>query len=406
MKRFIMLAAVIAVNSVIVFAAPEPAEKPDIPQTGVLINAVTRNMTDSKISFQLAEKGKALAPIVISENAGDATKLVAADLKKYLDQISGANFKIETGTGESGIVLGNQSEFPVPALNEALEIAHNFDGKEAYAIRTREKRVLLLGATDKGASHAAYRFLEELGCRWFFPDATDNWQVIPSTPDLKFNRDITDRPAFLSRSIWYAWYIFSDAGHPQSTPEKPRGAGSDYNDWLRRNTMGESLGVRIGHAYEAIAQQNAALLQELPEYLALVGGKRQGPQFELSNPGARKMIVDYAIKYFQDNPGEDMVSVDPADGDGTSQSLESAAMGTASDLAFGMANEVAIALQEAYPGQNKMVGILAYNWHSDPPPIELEPNVYVHLTMGFHGQWALTAANYRSINCLKSGPKK
>lgn len=49
------------------------------------------------------------------------------------------------------------------------------DGKEAFAIRTDENRVLLVGATDLAASHAVYRFLDELGCRWFFPDATGDW---------------------------------------------------------------------------------------------------------------------------------------------------------------------------------------------------------------------------------------
>ena len=358
-----------------------PIAKPDSTKTGVNITPITRNQSISKTTLQLAENGEAKLPIVISDKASGGTKAVAADLKKYLDQMSGADFQIKTGDGTSGIVLGNIKEFPVPALNKALEIKNNFDGKEAYAIRTRDKKVMILGATDKGVSHAAYRFLEEMGCRWFFPSATGNWEVIPETPDLKFAREITDRPAFLSRSIWYAWSLFSDAGHPI----KGRGAGSDYGDWLRHNAMAESLTVRIGHAYEAIAQQNADLLAKHPEYWALIGGKRSGPQFELSNPGARKMIVDYAIRYFKERPEEDMVSVDPADGGGTSESAESAKLGNASDLSFGMANEVAKALQKAYPGQNKMVGMLAYNWHSDPPPFALEPNVYIQLTMGFNG---------------------
>ena len=51
------------------------------------------------------------------------------------------------------------------------------------------------------------------------------------------------------------------------------------------------------------------------------------------------------------------------------------------DAIFGMANEVAQMLQQEFPG--KMVGLYAYNWHSDPPSFELEPNVYVQLTMGF-----------------------
>ncbi len=351
--------------------------------SGVQISPITRNSSAGKTPLLLAKNGKALLPIVLSAKASDATKAVAKELAESLKRISGASFEIQTGDGSYGLVLGNIQEFPVPALAKALEIFHGFDGKEAYAIRTRPGRLLLLGATDSGVSHAAYRLLAELGCRWFFPNK--NWEIVPQTSELKFARDITDRPTFLDRRIWYAWGIFNDAGHPESTPERPRSAGGDYSDWARRNSMGGSFVSNTGHAYEAIAHENAAEFQKHPEYLALVGGKRQGPQFELSNPGLRKLVVDWAIDYFKKNPNADMVSVDPADGGGVSESEESKKLGTASDLAFGLANEVAVALQKAYPGQNKMVGLYAYNWHSDPPPFALEPNVYIQLTMAFNG---------------------
>jgi hypothetical protein len=353
-------------------------------KTGVHITPETRNSTASKVTLKLASGGRALLPIVISPQASDKTKAVAEELKKYLDQISGATFEITTGDGSSGIVLGTLEHFPHPELNDALKIYHSIDGKEALAIRTLPKQLLLLGATEKGASHAVYRFLEAMGCRWFFPSATATWDVIPQQAELSFARDITDRPAFLSRSIWYAWYFFNDPGHPLSTPENPRSCASDFGEWLAHNRMGESFVVNAGHAYEAIARENAAEFEKHPEYWALVGGKRQGPQFELSNPGLRKLIVDWAVAYFKNNPQADMVSVDPADGAGTSESEESKKMGPAGDLAFGMANEVARALQKEFPGQNKMVGMYAYNWHSDPPPFALEPNVYIQLTMAFN----------------------
>ena len=354
-------------------------------KTGVNITPVTRNETLSKYSFVLAKNNVALAPIIISAKANDKTKIAAEEVKKYLTQMTGAEFQIKTGDGQSGIVLGTFAEFPVPALSKALEIVNGIDGKEAYAIRTRDKRVLMLGATDLAVSHAAYRFLEELGCRWFFPDMDGDWSVIPKIADLKFNKEITDRPAFLERRIWYAWDNFYDGLHPLSTPEKPRSSGGDFGDWARRNAMAGSFVANTGHAYEAIARENAEEFQKHPEYWALVDGKRTGPQFELGNPGLRKLVVDWAVEFFKKNPTADMVSVDPADGGGTSQSDEAKAYGTASDSAFKLANEVAVALRKAYPGQNKMVGLYAYNWHSDPPPFALEPNVYIQLTMGFNG---------------------
>lgn len=348
------------------------------PASGVHITPQTRNYAASKTALPLARGGKALLPIVISARASDSTKAVASELSEYLKRISGASFEVKAGDGNSGIVLGTIKEFPTPTLDQALSIYHSFDGREAYAIRARPGRLLLLGATDLGASHAAYRLLSELGCRWFFPNP--NWEIVPSLASLSFGRDITDRPAFLSRNIWYAWGVFSDGGHPRG-----KSAAQDYADWKRRNGMAESFVVNAGHALFAVIDGNKAEFDKHPEYYALTGGKRQGPQIELGNPAVRQMVVDYALKYLSDNPQADMVSLDPADGGGYSESPESLKLGTPGDAIFGMANEVARALQKAYPNQRKMVGLYAYNWHSDPPPFVLEPNVYIQLTMAFNG---------------------
>lgn len=350
--------------------------------TGVLLTPETRNASDSKATLEIASGGKALLPILVSKNATGALKATADELKAILDRVTGASFEIKSGAEGPGLVLGTLADFPHPELDAALRVAHGIDGKEAYAIRTLPDRLLLIGATDLGASHAAYRFLEEIGCRWFFP--SDPWEVLPRTPELSFARDLTDRPAFLSRSIWYAWGFFHEP-HPGSTPEHPRDATTDYRRWARRNHMAESFAVNAGHAYEAIAREKAEDFAAHPEYWALVGGRRQGPQFELSHPGLRKLVVEWALDYFRKNPQADMVSVDPADGPGTSESAESRALGNAGDLSFGLANEVARAVEKEFPGQNKMVGMYAYNWHSDPPPFALEPNVYIQLTMGFNG---------------------
>lgn len=342
------------------------------------ITRMTRNSAPSKATLFLARGGRALQPIVISHSASAGTKAIAAEMAEYLKRISGASFTVKTGDGHEGIVLGSIREFPTPSLRQALAIYHTFDGKEAFAIRTRPDRVLLLGATDLGVSHAAFRFLEELGCRWFFPNP--NWEIVPQKTVLKFEWDITDRPAFLSRSIWYAWGLFSDTGHPQG-----RTAAQDYQDWKRHNGMAESFVANTGHALFAVIDQNKTEFDRHPEYYALTGGKRQGPQIELTNPAVRRMVIEYALRYFREHPDADMVSLDPADGGGYSESAESQKLGTPGDAIFGMANEAARALEAAYPGQHKMVGLYAYNWHSDPPPFALEPNVYVQLTMAFAG---------------------
>src|ERR1051325_7607184 len=148
-------------------------------------------------TLPLAEQGRALEPIVISAQASDTTKAVAKELADYLGRNTGARFEVQTGDGSRGIVLGTLAEFPHPSLTKPLEIKNTYDGKEAFAIRTEKKRLLLIGATDLGASHAAFRFLEHLGCRWFFP--AQEWEVVPERKTLSVALDETDRPRILAR---------------------------------------------------------------------------------------------------------------------------------------------------------------------------------------------------------------
>jgi hypothetical protein len=351
---------------------PNPASNaPAIVTKGsAQINAVTRNNTKSQSTLVLAENGVAKLPIVISADASKETLATANEFADYLKRITGAAFDIKTGDGTSGIVLGTLEQFPTPSLNKALEIFNGYDGKEAFAIRTEPKRLLLLGATPKAVPHAAFRFLEEIGYRHYFSHAA--WEIVPHKSTLAFERDITDRPAMLSRNMTLAALLSGEVQH-----------WKDYYAWKRHNGMDESFTVSAGHNYQSVIDANKEAFEQHPEYYALVKQadgtfKREGPQLELANPAVRKMIVDYAVSYFDKYPDADMVSVEPADTISGSQSKEAKAAGAWSDLVFGVANEAARALKKTHPG--KMVGVLSYNAHWDPPSFSLEPNVHVQLS--------------------------
>ncbi len=339
-------------------------------------------------SLLLADGGKAVMPIVIAADASASTRGVAAELAGYLRRISGASFEVQSGNGTAGIVLGTLAEFPDPALVAPLQIRDGIDGKEAYAIRTEPGRLRLIGATDLGVSHAAFRLLQALGCRWFFP--AKEWEIVPPRPHLTVGLDETSRPAILSRRIGYGYGFMRDP----KNPEDSRRSNADFEAWCRHNLMGDSFHVYASHAWQAIIAKHKAEFDAHPEYYAMVDGKRPpSSKFEVANPAVRRMAVDWALDYFRAHPDADMVSLEPSDGGGFSESPESTALGSVSDRVFGLANEAARAVQKEFPG--KMVGLLAYGWHSDPPDFDLEPNVYVERTAGFtyskHSAEELTA---------------
>ncbi|HEX8915348.1 MAG TPA: DUF4838 domain-containing protein, partial [Humisphaera sp.] len=210
--------------------------------------------------------------------------------------------------------------------------------------------------------------------RWFFP--APEWEVVPSTPDLAFGVDETDRPTILARRIWYGYGFFRDPGD-----KGPSRAQADYQAWARHNRMAGSFTVTAGHAWDSIIASHKKEFEAHPEYLALVRGTRQGPQFCVSNPAVRKIAVDHALAHFRKNPAADMVSLETADGGGHCECDACLKLGSIPDRVFGLANEAARAVAAEFPG--KMVGLYAYNDHCEPPSFDLEPNVYVQLTAGF-----------------------
>jgi hypothetical protein len=381
----------------------------------------------------LTSNGVALLPIVIAGKASPATKAAAAELASYLQRISGAPFVVQNPEGQpidvspvvsktkpaieqarsaevsrvsapaeslpaQGIILGTREEWQIPELAEPLAIHGLFDGRESFAIRTQTNRLLLVAATDRSVSHVVCRFLESLGCRWYFPNS--RWEIIPTQPQLAYGLDITDRPTIAARSIFFSDGGFSDEGVSRGQSREPR----DLKNWQRHNLLGGSLDVNAGHMGQNVVKDNLAVLRDHPEYFAEVGGKRTGlvtdaegkpvldaeghptinlfAKLELADPAVRQMFMDYARKRFREHPETDMISLDPSDGGGHSDSEAARKLGSVSDSVFGLANEVARMAQREFPG--KMVGLLAYNFHIAPPSFPLEPNIYIELTAGFN----------------------
>ncbi|CAN5460030.1 hypothetical protein BH09VER1_BH09VER1_25380 [soil metagenome] len=332
-----------------------------------------QTLAESKTPVIMAQEGKAEMGITISPESSEDVRSTAKQLAALLKRITGAEFAIAESTKPAGITLGTLKQFPDASLNGPLAIKDVYDGVEAFAIKSEDGNIRLLANSDLGVSHAAFRFLELLGCRWFFQGSA--WEVVPSLKTLSFDLNEISRPDIWSRNIWFgrakqAW-----------EPNDPNGTDA-FNAWAQANLMGDSLKVAISHRWHAIPGEYKEEFKDHPEYFALVDGKRTPPQFCVTNPGLQKAVIQYANDYFDQHPEADMVPFDPADQGGWCTCPDCQKLGHPSNQAFYLANLVGRALQKTHPG--KFVGILAYSWHSDPPPFNLEPNVYVQLTAGMN----------------------
>lgn len=321
-------------------------------------------------SVQLARKGTGLLPVMVGAKAGKQTRAAAEELAVRLGRISGGRLGVETGDGAKGIVVGVPGDF----AKLPFEIAFKADpfGREEYVMRSGEGGLWLLGATELGAQHAVWDLLYRLGYRQFFPGPV--WEVVPSSPDLAITVDVREKPDYYARRIWYNWGLWGYNRVP-------------YANWCARNRMARGFMLNSGHAYGAIMSANREAFKEHPEYRALVGGKRSGGKFCISNPGLRKLVADYAVAQFKKHPDLDSISMEPSDGGGHCECEACAKLGSISDRALILANEAAQAVNALGLGP-KYIGMYACNQHCAPPSIRVDPHVIVSCTTGFlTGGW-------------------
>ncbi|MCO6454130.1 MAG: DUF4838 domain-containing protein [Pirellulaceae bacterium] len=316
----------------------------------------------------LASRGQATWPVVVAPEAGEEVRQAASELARYLGRIAGAEFSVQAGTGTTGIAVGTAGDFPELAYGDRWPQAATSQ-REHYRLRSHARGLHLIGATPLAVRHAVWDLLHRLGYRQYFPGP--HWELVPSTPELAVQVADDQAPDYAGRRIWYGFGGWDYAAEP-------------YDQWCQRNRAVQGVALSTGHAYGGIIRACQTEFDRHPEYYALVDGRRHvHPQAKLciSNADLRKVVVDYAVRYFEENPAADSISMDPSDGGGWCECEACRQVGPPSDRALLLANDVAAAVNERHPG--KLVGMYAYSYHSPPPSLRVHPQVVISVATAF-----------------------
>jgi hypothetical protein len=319
-----------------------------------------RTVAEEHERFVVSKDGQARCAIVVKKERAT----LAAELQEWLRDVTGATLPIKAEpkpSAASGLLMGTAEDFPERARKERMAEL----GPEGFVVRSERERLWMLANTPLGLQHAVYTLLDAVGCRWYFPDPV--WTVVPKEPNLTVAMNLRARPCFAYRRIWYGW--------GPRTPKLRR----DYEAWQKRNRQLGHFRVDCGHAYERHLSRRH--FKEHPDWFALVKGERKPTQLCVSNPEVQRRMVQSILNAFRKHPESKMVSVEPNDGGGYCECERCAALGSASDGAFHLANVVAKAVRREFP--DKWVGLYAYALHSEPPRFPIEPGVYVQVTTGF-----------------------
>ena len=173
--------------------------------------------TTSNSEPYLAKNGQPEAAIVVGRNSGPFYQWVAAEVQRYVHDLSGATLPIvaddELPAGKPLIVLGGPTSNPLATAAEEKRLVR-FAGlkPDGFVVRTvdlENRPVIVAGGNDEaGTMYAGYELLERLGV--VFQLTGD---IIPvRKPDLPLlDLDVRMEPVFKDRGMhcWHGtrWYM-------------------------------------------------------------------------------------------------------------------------------------------------------------------------------------------------------
>ena len=165
---------------------------------------------------------------------GKTLDFAAQELSRYLKTVTGENYPVVHGT-----------DCGAPATAR-LVVDPGFQ-EEEYCVRRVGSAVEISGGSPRGCLYGAYRFLQELGCRWPLPGKAN--EVVPRRTEINWSEpEIRSRPAFKRRGLQWAL-----ADSPDMYDEETLNDLMDYVDYLAKN----------GFNYVSIHQEPIP-----PDYLA------------------------------------------------------------------------------------------------------------------------------------------
>lgn len=320
--------------------------------------------------LELARHGRSAYKIVLGREASASERHAAAELQRFLEEISGARLPVVTEQGGPRLILVGNSGV---ARKLKLSVDPAEVGPEGFRLRTAGPHLLIAGGRRRGTLYGVYTFLEKLGCRWFTAEVSR----IPKRPTVRVGAlDEVQKPAFEYREPF-----FTEAFD---------------GDWAARNKVNgnsmrldERRGGKITYYpfvhsfYQLIPPEK--YFKEHPEYFSLIAGKRRAErgQLCLSNRDVIRLGIEQLLRWIDEHPEATIYSVSQNDWEGwcecdNCRRIEEEEGGAHSGPVLRFVNALAAEVEKRHP--DKLIDTLAY-WYTEPPPLKVRPRPNVRIRL-------------------------
>lgn len=356
--------------------------------------------------MRLVEQGAPNATIIIPESPTSREQFAAAELQKYIQQLSGGVLPIVSDTtavhGNVILIGGPQRNARTKQLINITTFDQEVPGPEGLMIRTFGKNTLVLaGSTanpnekERGTLYAVYEFLERfLGCSFvaYGKPGTNIGEYIPHRPTLaigaiQYSKPKADLPY---RTAIVQYYKNIPHDHQLSISfidwlSKNRynrilTMASVYEDWKTNGLLAQAkkrgIQFTVGHHESSLLflpphgnrYFPEAYYETHPEYYKLLAdGTRYDPEtiwhgqwvFNSRNENAIEQVAKNIKTWFSKNPYVDIVCLWPCDRTAP-QCQDSLCQGYSKTENYAyFVNEVAKKVSAVYP--YKKIDMLIYH---------------------------------------------
>jgi hypothetical protein len=339
----------------------------------------------AQAAITLAKEHKAVAVITLASDAIPAERTAAVELQKYLQEVTGAEFALQTETqvpdDAPQVLVGDGPWVKSLLPNEDWAVLES----DGIVIKTVGEKLILAGGRPRGTLYAVFEFLEnEVGCRWWTP--TENF--IPKKTTLMVQpQNVTYKPPFhyrehFTRSVRESpkfATILRENGHFQTQSAE---WGGHYNMLGFVHTFDKLLPLEkyFKEHPEWYTDPANGFLPCTPESKRPYG---QHTEPDLSNPLVVDEVTKNALEWIAKNPQAGYISISQNDNrDNYCRCPRCAALteteGSPAGPLLAFVNQVAERIHQEYP--DFLVETLAY-YYTEAPPKTIRPakNVVIRL---------------------------